>query len=340
MELSKKIRVLVVDDSIFFRELLIKGLNEDKFIEVVGYASDPYMARDKIIELRPDVMTLDINMPKMSGIEFLRKLMPQYPMPVVVVSGVNDVVFEALEAGAVEFVEKPSKKNPDSMEILLKELKKKIKIASHAKISRYRKPKLNLNRMESKTSKKNEIIAIGASTGGTEAIYEIIKYLPTDTAGIVIVQHMPPVFTRMYADRLNLSCMMEVKEASDGDEVSVGKVLIAPGDKQMEVYSSGGKNFVRCYEGEKVSGHCPSVDVLFSSVAKLKLRKVVGVILTGMGKDGAKGLKEIYENYGVTIGQDEASCIVYGMPKIAYEMGAVKFQLPLREIAGKIIQLM
>ena len=340
MELSKKIRVLVVDDSIFFRELLIKGLDEDKLIEVVGYASDPYMARDKIIELRPDVMTLDINMPKMSGIEFLRKLMPQYPMPVVVVSGVNDVVFEALEAGAVEFVEKPSKKNSDSMDILLKELKKKIKIASHAKIGRRRKLKMDLKSNNSEKSRKNQIIAIGASTGGTEAIYEIIKYLPTDTTGIVIVQHMPPVFTRMYADRLNMSCLMEVKEAEDGDEVSLGKVLIAPGDRHMEVFSSGGKNFVRCYEGEKVSGHCPSVDVLFSSVAKLRASKAIGVILTGMGKDGARGLKEIYDMYGLTIGQDEGSSIVYGMPKIAYEIGGVRYQLPLKDIAGKIIQLM
>lgn len=337
--MNRKIRVLVVDDSVLFREVLIKGLEEDKKIEVVGYASNPYMARDKIIELRPDVMTLDVNMPKMSGIEFLKRLLPQYPMPVVVVSGVNDSVFEALEAGAVEFVGKPNRKDPDAMQELMDELKHKIKISATINVEKkkIRKKSNEVHSVKDKSSKK--IIAIGASTGGTEAIFDVISKFPKDIPGVVIVQHMPPVFTNMYAQRLNLSCPPSVAEAKDGDEVVSGKVLIAPGDRQMEVVKKGGRFFVKCYKGEKVSGHCPSVDVLFESVAKLKGSDVIAVLLTGMGRDGAKGMKGIKETNGITIGQDEQSSVVYGMPRAAYELGAVKYQLPLTEISRKIITL-
>jgi two-component system chemotaxis response regulator CheB len=334
------IRVLIVDDSMLFREVLKKGLQEDKNIEVVGYATDPYMARDKIIELRPDVMTLDVNMPKMSGIEFLRRLLPQYPMPVVVVSGVNDSVFEALEAGAVEFVGKPDRKDSDALQDMIEELKHKVTIAStvNVKTKKIRKTKSEIRGVQ--TKKTNRIIAIGASTGGTEAIFEVISKFPKDIPGVVIVQHMPPVFTNMYAKRLNLSCPPTVKEAEDGDEIQAGTVLIAPGDRQMEVVKKSGRYFVKCYKGEKVSGHCPSVDVLFSSVAKLRESEVIAVLLTGMGKDGASGLKKIRDAQGITIGQDEQSSIVYGMPRAAYEMGAVKYQLALGDISGKIMTLL
>jgi two-component system chemotaxis response regulator CheB len=337
--MSKKIRLLIVDDSVLFREFLIQGLEDDDQIEVVGYASDPYMARDKIIELRPDVMTLDVNMPKMSGIEFLRRLLPQYPMPVVVVSGINNSVFEALEAGAVEFVGKPDRKDPKAKDLLIEELKHKIKISStiNVKKKKIRKSRSEVHSIKDKSS--NKIIAIGASTGGTEAIYDVISKFPKDIPGVVIVQHMPPVFTKMYAQRLNLSCPPTVVEAQDGDEVLSGKVLIAPGDRQMEVVKKGGRFFVKCYEGEKVSGHCPSVDVLFDSVAKLKGPDVIAVLLTGMGRDGARGMKGIRDIKGITIGQDEQTSVVYGMPRAAYELGGVKYQLPLTEISQKIISL-
>lgn len=338
--MSDKIRVLIVDDSMLFREVLKKGLQEDNRIEVIGYATDPYMARDKIIELRPDVMTLDVNMPKMSGIEFLRRLLPQYPMPVVVVSGVNNSVFEALEAGAVEFVGKPDRKDSVAMQEMISELKHKVIIAStvNVKTKKIRHKNREIQNVHQK--KSNRIIAIGASTGGTEAIFEVISKFPKDIPGVVIVQHMPPVFTNMYAKRLNLSCPPSVKEAEDGDEIKAGQVLIAPGDRQMEVVKKGGRYFVKCYSGEKVSGHCPSVDVLFSSVAKLSESEIIGVLLTGMGKDGASGLKQIYDSKGITIGQDEETSIVYGMPRAAYEMGAVKYQLPLVEIPRKIMTLL
>lgn len=338
--MPKKIRLLVVDDSMFFREVLIKGLEKDKNIEVVGYATDPYMARDKIIELRPDVMTLDVNMPKMSGIEFLKRLLPQYPMPVVVVSGVNDSVFEALEAGAVEFVGKPDRKNPKAMDNLVEDLKHKIKIASTVKVGKKRPKKVKEEIHSTSLSASNKIIAIGASTGGTDAIFDVISKFPDDVPGVVIVQHMPPVFTDMYAQRLNLSCPPNVSEAKDGDEIIKGKVLIAPGDYQMEVVKKGSRYFVKCYKGEKVSGHCPSVDVLFNSVAHLKGSEVIAVLLTGMGKDGANGMKLISDASGVTIGQDEASSVVYGMPRAAYELGAVRYQLPLCDISKKIISLL
>lgn len=323
-----------------FREVLIKGMETDEQIEVVGYASDPYMARDKIIELRPDVMTLDVNMPKMNGIEFLKRLLPQYPLPTVVVSGVNDSVFQALEAGAVEFVGKPDRKDPDAMQQMIDELKHKVKIASTVNVER-KKIKHNKQEVHGVSHKvENSIIAIGASTGGTEAIFEVISKFPKDIPGVVIVQHMPPVFTNMYAQRLNLNCPATVKEAEDGDEILSGRVLIAPGDHQMEVHKKGGRYFVKCYKGEKVSGHCPSVDVLFTSVSKLNSTGVIAVLLTGMGRDGADGLKKISDANGITIGQDEQTSIVYGMPRAAYELGAVKYQLPLGEISRKIISLL
>ncbi len=346
--MPKKIKLLIVDDSMLFREMLKKGMEDDEEIEVVGYATDPYMARDKIIELRPDVMTLDVNMPKMSGIEFLKRLLPQYPMPVVVVSGVDDSVFEALEAGAVEFVGKPSRKNRDAMEEMIEELKHKIKISATVKVEKRkeeRKPakkaigKIKETKFKEKKNSANKIIAIGASTGGTEAIFNVISKFPEDIPGVVIVQHMPPVFTNMYAQRLNLSCPVTVAEAKDGDEITKGKVLIAPGDHQMEVVKKGSRFFVKCYKGEKVTGHCPSVDVLFHSVANLGGPDIIAVLLTGMGRDGAIGMKRISDADGVTIGQDEQTCVVYGMPRAAYELGAVRYQLPLTDISRKIVSL-
>lgn len=338
--MAKRVKVLVVDDSIVFRETVARGIASDQGIEVVGVAVDPFDARDKIIALEPDVLTLDVEMPRMNGIEFLKRLMPQYPLPVVVVSALSENVFDALKAGAVDFATKPDSKTPRALEMFISELIIKIKIASMAKIGHCKKEIMSHQLAAgSIPTKENRIIAIGASTGGTEAIYEIVNAFPRDMPGVVIVQHMPPVFTGMYARRLNDSCRMIVKEAENGDVIESGKVLIAAGDKHMRINRNNGKYFVECFYGDKVSGHCPSVDVLFHSVAEKAGKDAIGVILTGMGYDGAKGLLKMKEAGAATIGQDEQSCIVYGMPKVAYDIGAVGRQAALVRIPQMIYTL-
>ena len=335
------IKVLVVDDSVLFRNLLVQSLESDPNITVVAQASNPYEARDAIIKYKPDVMTLDVELPRMNGIEFLKKLMPQYPLPVVVISALNNSVFDALEAGAVDFVNKPS--NLDRVQLgnfMKKELTTKVKIASTAKVGKLKKVEVNNVAGSIGKAGSDRIIAIGASTGGTEAIFEVIKQFRRDIPGVVIVQHMPPGFTKMYAERLNNQCEVAVKEAQTGDKVMQGQVLIAPGDRQMRLVKVGNEYQVECRGEEKVSGHCPSVDVLFQSVAKTAKDKAIGVILTGMGADGAKGLLEMRNAGAQTIGQNEATCVVYGMPKVAYDTGAVQYQLALSAIAGKVYGLL
>ena len=333
----RQIRVLVVEDSMFFRELLVKTLNKDPAIEVVASARDPFEARDAIVKYRPDVMTLDIEMPRMNGIEFLRKLMPQYPMPVVMVSSLSDKVFDALNAGAVDFVAKPSFTDRAMLEeFILKELPVKIKIASTAKIGNIKKnipPPLTEH---ATVEHKDMVVAIGASTGGTEAIASILKDFGTDMPGVVIVQHMPAGFTTMYAKRLNDQSPIVVKEAENGDKVLPGRALLAPGgDAQMRLVKSGGGYQVELKQGPKVSGHCPSVDALFESVAQTAKNRALGIILTGMGGDGAKGMLAMRKAGARTIGQDESTCVVYGMPRVAYELGAVEYQEKLGDIAKK-----
>ena len=332
--MAKKIKVLVIDDSLIFRETVARGIANDKGIEVVGTAADVFNARDKILDLEPDVLTLDVEMPRMNGIEFLKKLMPQYPLPVVMVSSISEHVFDALNAGAVDFVTKPDLKGARNLDSFVSELIIKIKIASMAKVGHLKKAYVGYQLAEGEDSPNpNTIIAIGASTGGTEAIYEIIRALPRDMPGVVVVQHMPPVFTAMYAGRLNNSCRMEVKEAVHGDVIMPGKVLIAPGgDCHMRVNRRGNSYIVELIKGEKVNGHCPSVDVLFNSVATKVGENAIGVILTGMGYDGAKGLFNMRQAGAMTIGQDEQSCIVYGMPKVAYDIGGVVKQSTLKNI--------
>ncbi|SFA86598.1 two-component system, chemotaxis family, response regulator CheB [Acetitomaculum ruminis DSM 5522] len=330
----KKIRVLVLEDSLMFQNFLVKSLNKDPMIEVVATATDPYEARDNIIKYKPDVMTLDIELPRMNGLEFLRKLMPQYPIATVVFSAMTDKVFDALNAGAVDFVPKPSGITYEEMQSFLEnELTTKIKIASTANLSNFK----NLNRRNFIRSKGREdiIVAIGASTGGTEAIYDVVKKFDINIPGVVIVQHMPPGFTEMFAQRLNKQCSVAVAEAKTGDRVEPGKVLIAPGNLQMRLIKINGIYQVECKSGPKVNGHRPSVDVLFESVAKQAKNKALGIILTGMGADGAKGLLEMRKAGCPTIGQDEASCVVYGMPKAAYDIGAVQYQVDLAQIARK-----
>lgn len=334
----KPIKVLVVEDSLVFRELLVQNLRKDPEIQVVATAKDPFEARDAILEYHPDVMTLDVELPRMSGIEFLRKLMPQYPLPVVVISSLSDKVFDALNAGAVDFVAKPSVSNRAQLEeFISNELLVKIKIAATAKVGNARRHTVQeqTTRYTSKSG-KNLIIAIGASTGGTEAICSVVKEYGADLPGIVVVQHMPPGFTAMYAKRLDNDCKVHVKEAETGDQVLPGHMLIAPGgDRHMRLVKVNGVYQVECRQGPKVNGHCPSVDVLFDSVAKVAGANALGIILTGMGGDGAKGLLAMRQAGARTIGQDESTCVVYGMPKVAYDIGAVEYQEKLQNIASK-----
>ncbi len=338
----KKIRVLVVEDSLVFRGLLVKSLNQDEAIEVVATASDPFDARDKIIEYEPDVMTLDIELPKMSGLEFLRKLMPQYPLPVVVISALSEKVFDAMKAGAVDFVAKPMVSDKLSLQNFLEnELPVKVKVASTAKVSRYKNRPVDANVQRNTGASNVSVVAIGASTGGTEAIAEVIKDFAPDIPGTVIVQHMPSGFTNMYANRLNNQCRVTVREAKNGDVITPGLVLIAPGgDEQMTVVKAGDRLQVSLKKGPKVSGHCPSVDVLFDSVANVVKDKAIGIILTGMGGDGAKGLKAMRDAGARTVGQDESTCVVYGMPKVAYDLGAVMYQEKIQDIAKRTYTLL
>ncbi|MDY0291837.1 MAG: chemotaxis response regulator protein-glutamate methylesterase [Desulfuromonadaceae bacterium] len=348
--MTKKIRVLVVDDSALIRQILTKGLSMDPQIEVVGSAIDPYVARDKIIKLRPDVLTLDVEMPRMDGVEFLRKLMPQYPIPVVMVSSLTQrgkqITIEALEAGAVDFVSKPTSNVAHGMNSMLCELRKKVKNAAGANVSHWKnktpsKPSA-LMAMSSRAlaESTDKVIAIGASTGGTEALKKVVCKFPATAPGVVIVQHMPPGFTKMFAERLNQLCAMEVKEAETGDRIRSGRILIAPGAKQLTVVRSGGMYLVRCEPGEKVSGHCPSVDVMMHSIAKNVGANAIGVMLTGMGSDGAEGMLAMRNAGARNIAQDEASCVVFGMPKVAYEKGGAEKLVPLENIAAKVISML
>lgn len=337
----RKIKVLVVDDSMLYREVLAKGLSVDVNIEVIATAVDPFDARDKIIQFQPDVMILDVQMPKMNGIEFLRRLMPQYPLPVIVISSASEAVFEAITAGAVDFVAKPDIQSPKGVANFINELIAKVKTAVYAKPMQEVPEVGSIPKVSyANPSIQEKVIAIGASTGGTEAIYTIIKNLPPNMPGIVIVQHIPPVFSKMYAERLNAATCFHVKEARTGDAVCPGTILIAPGDEHMMIkkYSDGYR--VKCFGGEKVNGHCPSVDVLFHSVAQEVGANSIGVILTGMGYDGAKGLLAMRKQGAGTIGQDEESSVVYGMPKVAYNIGAVKRQVTLKNIPQAICSML
>ena len=335
---EKRIRVLVVDDSLFMREFISAELSKDSGLLVVGKAADAFEAGDKIMEFDPDVLTLDIQMPRMNGIEFLKRLMPQYPLPVVVVSSVSSNVFDALNAGAVDFITKSTLKSEADKRQFISELAIKIKIASIAKVGQHKHIGIKNQIAQKSGAHKNNnfLIAIGASTGGTEATAQILKELGNDLPGMVIVQHMPPVFTRLYSERLNETCAMEVKEAADKDALVPGRVLIAPGGMHMTMVNRGGNMSVECRAGEKLNVHCQSVDVLFESVAKLRGIQTLGIILTGMGSDGARGLLAMRNQGAETIGQDQKTCVVYGMPAVAHNIGAVQIQAPLGDIARRL----
>lgn len=338
----RKVKVLIVDDSAVFRELLSRGLMTDPDIEVVAMAKDPFEATQLIVDKRPDVMTCDVEMPRMNGVEFIRRLLPQHPMPVIVVSTVSAVVLDALSAGAVDFVTKPGMGAVREVERFLLEMIRKVKAAVHSKPIMHPQgasASRIMNHPEAKYGRDGDLIVIGASTGGTEAIYQLIKRLPSQLPAIAIVQHILPTFSRMFAERLNAITPFRVKEARNGDVLERGTVLISPGDQHLRVVSKGGRYVANCFQGERVNGHRPSVDVLFESAAKHAGDGVIGVLLTGMGYDGARGLLAIRRKGGRTIGQDEATSVIYGMPRVAYEVGAVEHQLPLHQIAAKICSL-
>lgn len=341
----KKIRVLIVDDSAIVRKIIAEELSKEPDIEVIGTAPDPYVARDKIVFQKPDVITLDIEMPRMDGLTFLKKLMKYYPLPVIVVSSLTPkgsrMALEALEYGAVEVLSKPG--SAYSVGDMSAQLKEKIRVAAKVNLKQIQPVKITtsssipITKALSETTQK--IIAIGASTGGTEAIKEVLLHLPLNIPGIVIVQHMPPQFTKAFAERLNHLCQIEVKEARDGDSVMNGMALIAPGNLHMLLKRSGSRYYVNLKDGPMVHHQRPAVDVLFRSVAQYAGPNAIGVILTGMGADGAEGLLKMKESGAKTIAQDEESCVVFGMPKEAIKRGAVDKILPLEKIPQEIIQL-
>ena len=342
-----KIKVLIVDDSAVMRQILKEILSRDPAVEVVGVATDPMVARDKILRLQPDVLTLDVEMPRMDGLTFLEKLMRAHPMPVVMISSLTDrgceTTLRALELGAVDFVSKPKIDVADGTVLLANEILEKVKAAAQARIIGVRKklaagPSRPLP-SQALIKSTHQVIAIGASTGGTEALRELLEPLPPDSPGIVMVQHMPEKFTRSFADRLDSLCRIRVKEAQDGDRILPGHALLAPGNFHMEVLRSGAEYRVRVFAADPVNRHRPSVDVLFHSCARYLGSNVVGVILTGMGADGARGLLEMRDAGARTIAQDEASCVVFGMPKEAIALGAAEEVLPLSQIPAGALRM-
>jgi two-component system, chemotaxis family, protein-glutamate methylesterase/glutaminase len=341
---SHKVRVLVVDDSALVREVLSKELSRDPEIEVVGAVPDPYVARDQIVKLKPDVITLDIEMPRMDGLTFLRKLMRHYPLPVIIISSLTPkggaLALEAMDIGAVDVMCKPG--TAYAVGDMAIQLREKVKAAALVRVTKREGAIVagGANRERLSLSKTtNVVVAIGASTGGTQALQTVLTALPANSPGIVIVQHMPEHFTRSFAERLNTLCAMEVKEAEDGDTVSPGRVLIAPGNYHLLLNRSGAVYRVSVKSGPLVSRHRPSVDVLFKSVARYAGANAIGVILTGMGADGAAGLKEMRDAGAETVAQDEASCVVFGMPKEAIRCGGVGHIAPIDSIPGKILDL-
>lgn len=343
-DLGRPIRVLIIDDSAIVRKYLSEAIEGEPDMEVVGVAPDPFIARDKILALQPDVLTLDIEMPRMDGLTFLQKLMVYHPMPAIVISSLgqasSETALDALRYGAVDVIPKPG--GPYSVGELRTSLPQKIRAAASAHV-RKREPAaasipVAQTPQEPGTFRAGTIIAIGASTGGTEAIREVLVDLPVNTPGIVVTQHIPEVFSTAFANRLNKLCKMEVKEAADGDEIKPGRVLIAPGNFHMIVRRIGNLARVQIQDGPRVCYQRPSVDVMFTSVAAAAKDQAIGILLTGMGADGARGLLRMKEAGARTIAQDEQSCVVYGMPREAVKLNAADQVLPLSMIARAILR--
>ena len=335
---GRKIRVLIVDDSAIVRRILTDALSDAADLEVVGTAPDPYVARDKILALEPDVLTLDIEMPRMDGLTFLRKLMRYHPLPAVVISSLAQkncrAALEAMTFGAVEVLAKPG--GPYSVGELRLVLADKVRAAA---IAKRREPAAEevILPPPLRPFAAESVIAIGASTGGTEAITAIMRQVPAGSPPVLIAQHIPPVFSRAFAERLNASCAVEVKEAENGDELRPGRALVAPGDRHMLLRGVASRYLVEVKDGPRVCYQRPSVDVLFFSVAESAGSHASGVLLTGMGADGAEGLLRMRQAGAHTIAQDEATSAIFGMPREAIERGAAERVLPLREIAGAML---
>lgn len=339
------IDVLVVDDSATARAVMTQILQNSSKISSIRTAPDAYTARDMMVERKPDVVCLDVEMPRMDGITFLRKIMKHMPTPVIMVSSLTTkgakTTLDALEAGAVDFVAKPHSNIYDGQSHMEEELLSKIAVAAKSqlhvnKISQERREILNYAPSSITTTQK--LVAVGSSTGGTEALKNFLIQLPANAPSILVAQHMPADFTQQFAKRLDDLCKVDVKEAKSGDTLGMGQVYIAPGDQHMVLRRSGTRYYVEVGMGKKVSGHRPSVDVLFNSVAKIAGENAIGVILTGMGSDGAKGLLHMRQAGAITIGQDKQSCVVYGMPKAAYELGAVQEEVPISKMAKTVLK--
>jgi two-component system chemotaxis response regulator CheB len=351
----KKIRVLIVDDSAFVRNALKEVLESDPNIEVMGVASDPYVAAERIRCEVPDLITLDVEMPKMDGLTFLEKIMSQHPIPVVICSTLtergSDVALAALQKGAVDIITKPKMGAKEFFEESRTRICETVKSAAQARVRNRRDaaaqviPKLTADAILAKSTSQamiqttEKVVVIGASTGGTEALSQLLQALPLDAPGILVVQHMPEVFTARFAERLNTICRITVKEATGEESVLRGQALIAPGNKHLLLKRSGARYHIELRDGPLVSRHRPSVDVLFRSAARYAGSNAVGVILTGMGDDGAKGMLEMKEAGAYNIAQDEASCVVYGMPAEAVKLSAVDRILPLNMIANEVVSL-
>jgi two-component system chemotaxis response regulator CheB len=349
----KKIKVLIVDDSAVVRQTLTHILSADTAIEVIATASDPFVAAQKLRQGVPDVITLDVEMPRMDGLTFLKKIMSQHPIPVVIISSLTqtgtETALKALEYGAVDIVTKPQLGTKGFLEEAKIQICDVVKAAAHARVSRksfYAQkvaPKLSadavmpVNRSKSMIKTTEKVVVIGASTGGTKALETFLIAMPPDAPAIMIVQHMPEKFTRSFADRLNKLCKIQVKEAEPGDSVISGRALIAPGNKHMALQRSGARYFAEILDGPLVNRHKPSADVLFRSAATYAGKNSIGIIMTGMGSDGAKGLLEMKQAGAGTIAQDEASCVVFGMPKEAIKLNAVDRILPLEKISSYIL---
>jgi two-component system chemotaxis response regulator CheB len=353
--MAKKIRVLIVDDSAVMRHLLTEILSSDPQIEVVGSAPDPFVARDKIKALNPDVLTLDVEMPRMDGLSFLRNLMRLHPMPVVMCSSLTqagaDVTLDALSLGAIDFVAKPAIDAVHGLREAAEEILAKVKVAARARVRPLEDSKRRIEGQfdagvvlakriaPSQYRTTDRIVAIGASTGGTEAIKDVLAGLPADMPAIVITQHIPKAFSGPFARRMHESCDLVVCEARDGQPILSGHVYIAPGDQHLLVVRDGAHYRCELSAGPPVNRHRPSVDVLFRSVAQSAGHNAVGVMLTGMGRDGAEGMKEMREAGAPTIAQDENTSVVWGMPGAAWEIGAVQSLHPLPQISGRIVGL-
>jgi two-component system chemotaxis response regulator CheB len=345
LRMSDQIKVLIVDNSLLMRQLLVHIFSTDPEIQVLGTAADAFEAREKIKALNPDVLTLDIEIPRMDGLTFLEKLMRGHPMPVVMVSSLTeegaDATLRALSLGAVDYITKPKFHASTEMIEHADKIVARVKAAARATVhqqrdrSRQGRAKLPGNY---RFPASRKVVAIGSSTGGTEALRDLLSPLPADFPGIVIAQHMPPAFTKPFADRLNSVCSIQVRQAEDGDVILQGHALVAPGGYQMEVAPCGVEYTVRVYRGERVNRHIPSVDVLFNSCARNLGKNALGVLLTGMGADGAQGMLKIKQARGHTIAQNEATCVVFGMPREAIRLGGANQVLPLGGIQQALLQ--